>query len=235
MLLTLLQLRFLPPPASGNYFIGFLHKDRAGFPGNSTAIDSIVVQVNEPLPVKMSPLSNKIINGQNKLHWNTYSEQNNNGFQIEQSKDGVQFSSIGFVASKANNGNSQLSIPYEFIIPSSNITGGNLFRLKQIDKDGKSQYSNIINVANKGGSIIINGNPVNDVLQLTVSNNQTQKATIKITDQAGRVLIKNTITLSNGNTFLSQNLTGLSKGIYYITITDQQERNIQRTLVFTKQ
>jgi Secretion system C-terminal sorting domain len=227
--------KYFTPAVSGNYYIGFNHRDKFGFPGNMSDIDSIVVADNGPLPVVMSPLGFTNINNQYKVYWQTYSEQNNQGFQIEQSADGVQFKNIGFVASKANNGNSQLTTLYEFTISSDRLASGNLFRLKQIDKDGKSQYSNIVNVSNKVGSVIINGNPVKDILQLTVGGSQTQKAHIRITDQAGRILIKNMISLNNGSTFLTQNLTGLSKGIYYLTITDQQERPIQAPLAFTKQ
>ncbi len=226
------------PPASGNYYIGFNHKDKPGFPGYSTALDSIVVQVNDPLPVILSPLSFQNSNGSGNLLWKTYSEQNNQKFEILQSADGTQFQPIGQVASKAANGNSQNILPYEFTIPQSLLSSGYFFRLKQIDRDGKSSYSNIIKTGNfigSGRKISINGNPVNDMLYVTARSEKVQKVELKISDQSGRQVYKNTTQFKNGINQLQENLKAISNGIYYLVIIDQQGRPIEAPLIFTKQ
>lgn len=71
---------------------------------------------NDPavLPVFFNAVSAKIINGQLVINWSTGSESNNDHFEIEVSKDGTSFTSIGSVKSQAPNGNSREVINYKF-------------------------------------------------------------------------------------------------------------------------
>lgn len=54
-------------------------------------------------------------NGVSLLSWNTANEINNAGFGIERSANGVNFSNIGFVASKAIEGNTNTAQQYQFV------------------------------------------------------------------------------------------------------------------------
>jgi len=213
------------PPATGNYYMGFNHKDKIGYSGYSTALDSIVVEVNEPLPVNMSALSFVNTNGIFKLLWHTYTEQNNKGFEVQQSINGVTFKTVGNVPTNATDGNSIIMLSYDFIISQNTITNGAFFRLKQIDKDGKSSFSNIITI----------GNPVSNMLNITVTSDQLQKVNLAITDQTGRLVLRPTAQLRIGTTQIQQNLAQITKGNYYITITDQQGKRLQPPMAFTKQ
>ncbi len=230
--------KILNPIVSGNYFIGFNHQDKQGYPGNSTVLDNIVVELNEPLPVNLSPLSYINSSGFISLLWQSYSEHNNQHFEIQQSAEGTQFQRIGQVASKAPNGNSQNILAYDFFVSPALFSTGQFFRLKQIDRDGKSSFSNIINIGNitvSGRRVIINGNPVNDLLSLSVTSTVPQKAQLNITDQTGRQVYKRAVQLSNGANILQENLNILTKGIYYLTITDMQGKPVENPVAFTKQ
>ena len=69
-----------------------------------------------------------------KLLWRTESETNNAGFEVELSRDGIHFSSIGFVPSLSSNSVSSLS--YDFDVLSIAQGGTYYFRLKILAKDG---------------------------------------------------------------------------------------------------
>ncbi|MGE9310121.1 hypothetical protein ACLOAU_00625 [Niabella sp. CJ426] len=71
---------------------------------------------NDPLvlPVNFGSITAKIINGQLLVEWNTLKESNNDHFEIEASVDGVNFTKIGTVQSKALNGNSEQALQYQF-------------------------------------------------------------------------------------------------------------------------
>jgi hypothetical protein len=78
-----------------------------------------------------------------RLAWETAEEQNNKGFDVErQEKDG-SFISVGFVPSANKGGNSSNKTDYIFV--DNNIPSGEevRYRIRQVDLDGKSDYSTI--------------------------------------------------------------------------------------------
>ncbi len=95
-----------------------------------------------PLPVTWSFFDGYHQDGQNYIEWHTATELNNSGFEVQRSADGVAFDSIGFVA---GNGTSRLPNTYNFI-DSAPSYGWNYYRLKQIDLDGRIDYSRLIPV-----------------------------------------------------------------------------------------
>ncbi|HRN49102.1 MAG TPA: hypothetical protein PKW69_13800, partial [Niabella sp.] len=54
------------------------------------------------------------VNGQLIVNWSTMTESDNSLFEVEISKDGVNFTKIGEVNSKATEGNSNQAISYDF-------------------------------------------------------------------------------------------------------------------------
>jgi alpha-amylase len=92
------------------------------------------------LPVNLLSFTGTQKNRDVLLKWNTGSEINNKGFNIEKSVDGVHFINIGFVKATAN---PLTTNSYEFTDQSvyNKIV---YYRLQQVDLDGKINYSNIL-------------------------------------------------------------------------------------------
>jgi hypothetical protein len=67
-----------------------------------------------PLPVDFGDISSEFKNGSLFVSWKTLSETNNKEFFIEASKDGKNWVAIGTVASKAADGNSDVTLEYNF-------------------------------------------------------------------------------------------------------------------------
>lgn len=96
---------------------------------------------DDPLPVELSSFTAKMVNQKIILNWSTATEINNYGFEVER-KSISDWEIIGFVQ---GNGNSNSPKNYSF--DDENVLQGNLqYRLKQIDNDGKINYSNIVEV-----------------------------------------------------------------------------------------
>lgn len=100
------------------------------------------IDANTVLPVELvyltaSPIDNKFI----RLNWKTASEFNNKGFQIERSTDGTQFTAIGWV-----NGQGNSNIPVTYIFNDNDVQAdiAYYYRLKQIDYNQHSTFSNIV-------------------------------------------------------------------------------------------
>ncbi len=95
-------------------------------------------------PVELVAFSAKMINNAVKLYWQTATEVNNYGFEIEKKNcnDEAVWEKIGFV-NGAGNSNS----PKEYSFYDENINSGKfIYRLKQIDLDGIYEYSKTVEV-----------------------------------------------------------------------------------------
>jgi len=99
------------------------------------------------LPVELSSFSASLIGSNIKLSWNTETEVNNYGFDIERKVGSLQptvgnWEKIGFV-----NGNGNSNSPKDYSFVDDKISGGRYsYRLKQTDNDGHFEYSKAIEV-----------------------------------------------------------------------------------------
>ncbi|GMU87432.1 MAG: hypothetical protein AMXMBFR48_26730 [Ignavibacteriales bacterium] len=100
---------------------------------------------NTPLPVELIAFRGYATESGVKLNWQTATEVNNYGFEIHRSVKGsdADWEDIGFVI---GNGNSNSEKSYSFTDGSVAPGIKYLYRLKQIDTDGKFEYSQQVSV-----------------------------------------------------------------------------------------
>ena len=179
----------------------------------------MAVQTNNLMPVSIGLFKGEMSNGIAQLNWTTATEINNKGFYVERSSNGLNFSPIAFVSSKANNGNSSNQVDYLFA-DNKTLGGKNYYRLQQMDNDGKFNYSKTIivnNIKNDFTALLIN-NPIKDKIQLNVYSNASKKIQITVHDHAGKLLMAQQALVNNGNNLISLNAASISKGILLINI-----------------
>jgi hypothetical protein len=188
-------------------------------------IGSIRVATNwndGPLPVTLSSFEGFAGENGNKLSWTTSSEINNKGFEIEKSENAESFEKIGFVAGR---GNSQKRIQYSFF--DNQISGAKTFyRLKQIDIDGKSSYSQIITVGSDRIEISVSPNPFNNTISLQ-SNQLNRAITAEVIDITGKTKIS---IQGEVNEKVEIDTQHLSKGVYFIRIQDGETTQTKRII-----
>ena len=141
----------------------------------------------------------------NLITWKTTSETNNSGFDIERSADAKTFEKIGFVD---GNGDSRDNKTYNFT--DQNPSSTTYYRLKQIDYDGKFEYSRIISVKNDLSGISIYPNPAGN--QLFVKDLQKEES-VTMRNSAGQTILHQTLLPKQ-----PVNTTHISNGLYTITI-----------------
>jgi hypothetical protein len=136
----------------------------------STSLPNTVIhKINNPcylLPVSLKLFIAEKNEESVLLKWVTASESLNKGFYIERREGGRDWVTIAFVNSKAKGGNSQSELEYTYLDPL--ITHSIIqYRLKQIDIDGKFQYSAIRVIGNDGrNELTIFPNPSNGNLNI---------------------------------------------------------------------
>ena len=148
---------------------------------------------------------------------------------MQRSATGSNFISIGNIVAK---GESSVIVNYAFtdITP---IKGNNFYRLKQVDKDGKFVYSNIIllKLLQQKASLLVYPNPTADILNIKLTNlSANSKIQISIYDGLGK-LITNKSYLNDTNG-IQISVTTLARGMYTLLINDNNEIS---TLKFLKQ
>lgn len=184
------------------------------------------------LPVTLTEFSGYNMNKNNKLKWTTETEINNDYFIVQKSQNARSFNDIGIVD---GNGNSSIKHSYEYIDREIDFET-NYYRLKQIDFDGKYEYSNVI-VINSSRDLEINiyPNPSKENLYIDLSNIKTETTyTILFSDIIGSVG-KETIKIEkNKNTYVLNNFKNFKPGIYLIQILDENN-NLIKTEKIIKQ
>ena len=162
------------------------------------------------------------------LHWATASEINNSHFEIERSYDGRNFETNGEVS---GNGNSQHRIDYSYTdVSVSNLENTVFYRLKQVDFDGTSEYSDIrvvrFGAVGSGMDFSAYPNPLTDELSVMVSLSNGEAYQIGITDLQRANVHHENHTFTNGIHKL--NTSEWDSGIYILQVaTDQGTQHIK--------
>jgi hypothetical protein len=99
------------------------------------------------LPIELVSFSARAVEvegdgGKVEVTWQTAWERDNDYFEVEKSRDGINFQSIARVEPKGNNGFSN-SIQHYVHYDEQPWLGKNYYRLKQVDFDGTTTYSKI--------------------------------------------------------------------------------------------
>ena len=145
-----------------------------------------VVPYINPVPVEMIYFNAQIQDNASLLKWATATEINNSHFEVQRSTDGKNWQVIGKVE---GNGNSSKIIKYEFT--DHDPLPLNYYRLKQIDYDGKFEYSQTT-IADFGSKkIAINAFPNPTEGKLTISIGRIyvdEDIKIEIIDLKGNVI-----------------------------------------------
>ena len=182
------------------------------------------------LPVTLGAIRIAQKKENNYLTWSTLTEQNNKGFEVQRSIGNTNdFKTIGFVGTRAKDGNSQTEINYSFEDTDVKPGQTHFYRLNQIDFDGKSAFSPVKSI--KPGSIESNLNVYPNPSQgsFTVNTGSTSgKLNIFVMDNTGRV-VNQYMNVSTTNTKISN----LKKGFYTLKIvnTESGEQSAQRVVV----
>lgn len=136
--------------------------------GNINAITNATNCKNVVFPVEWLDIniSNPKNNFQLQLDWILGFENNNTGFWIQSSEDGITFKNIKYESSL---GNTNQVRKYSKIIDNDG-SAYKYFRIQQIDYDGRTSYSSIIHYNSNNVDVIFNYNTNNKILKIETSD-----------------------------------------------------------------
>ena len=178
----------------------------------------VCADVTTPVALGQLAASNNTFG--NTISWSSISETANKGFEVQRSTDGVNFTTIAFVASKALNGNSSATIQYSYIDENPAI-GENYYRVKQVDLNANSSFTNIAKIikglANTDG-LTLYPNPAKDKLNIALNSLNGKKSTITIFNNNGKSVRQISLLGTGSLLNTSVSLDGLANGLYFIKV-----------------
>lgn len=187
----------------------------------------------DPVPVELTSFTANASQSSVVLVWETATEVNNYGFEIERSFDNTNFSTLGFVKGKGSTTEKQI---YSFTDQTS-LTGKTYYRLRQVDFDGRFEYSEVISVENTiPESFSLNQNfpnPFNPSTRIQFSIPQETQVELAIYDATGK-LVENLVSevKAAGYHEVIWNATNNASGIYFAQIkAGKFIKNIKMTLM----
>jgi|WetSurMetagenome_2_1015567.scaffolds.fasta_scaffold124483_2 hypothetical protein len=188
---------------------------------------------NYALPVELNSFYANILDEGVKLNWSTATEVNNFGFEVERTAyNNISWQKIGFIQGY---GNSNSPKEYSFI---DKPNGGSeyRYRLKQIDIDGKYEYSPEVEVKLETPidfSVKQNyPNPFNPTTKIEFSTPSDNNVEIKIYNALGmevRTLLNEN--RQAGTHSIEFNASNLSSGIYFYKIVSGNYSEIKKMIL----
>lgn len=190
-------------------------KITSGLGSGSMVITKLTAPFCAPLPVTFKTFNATRLNNITvALKWETTTEINNNGFVVERNTGTADWQLVTFINTQASGGNSNDPIQYTFNDMNSS-KGITQYRIKQVDIDGKSKFSEIRAVRGneQKSKIIIYPNPSIDGRVTIVFEDQPGTRNITITDMSGR-MVHQWYGVSNNTLQVNQ----LSAGMYMLRV-----------------
>ncbi len=149
----------------------------------------------------------------NRLAWKVTNSINNRGFEVERKYEGeANFSNIGFVPASGN-----ITAEYGFTDQNLNLSKQvAVYRLKQVDLDGKFKYSDQLPIRRSqlGKFIYFVSASDNSVFVRAGSKPGIQNVLVSIYDAQGRVLKSGTYKYED----MTFDISGYTRGVYFIRI-----------------
>lgn len=186
-----------------------------------------------PLPVELKSFTAHLIGKSIVLKWQTESEKDNYGFDVERRTNDKSWEKIGFVA---GNGNSNSPKNYSYTDKTAAAVGKYSYRLKQIEANGSYSYSKEVEVeVGTPTDFALEQNypnpfnpatrisyqlPIQSHVQIDVFNSIGEKVAVLVNEvkEAGYYEIE-------------FNAASLSSGIYFYSIRANEFLNVRKMTV----
>lgn len=219
--------------AAGTYIVNLTVTDTLG----CSVDNSLIIDVNTctPLPVGLINFKAELSDDKERvdLEWVTNSEQNNDFFTIEKSRNGSDWEKL----KEVNGAGNSTTIQYYQSIDDAPHLPTTYYRLKQTDFNGEYSFSDIVSTTNDAsiqGSLIadISPNPAKDYLSFEYAGSDFNEAiTINVFNQLGQLVSSEEISEIHKNMKIVINTRELGNGVYHLGITQQNRNEVQKFVV----
>ena len=175
---------------------------------------------SQALPVELLSFNGDCNDGQVNLSWQTATEHNSDYFEVEKSRDGMNWQVLTTVNAA---GNSTQLLNYQ-TVDAHAMEGNNYYRLTQVDIDGTTKTYDVINVSCSGsgkGYFSAYPNPSTGSFQVILNDkNLVGTGVLNVKDTKGAAILNRMIEVKPGINMFSVTDLNLAPGVYYIQIVN---------------
>jgi hypothetical protein len=176
----------MTPTIGANMYIKWTQDPQGGGPNGMLTLQTIVPDILTP--VQLTSFVAGKVGSRVQLAWKTATEINNFGFDVERKANEAEWETIGFVR-----GHGTVNTPQSYSFsdaPPATAQGVVSYRLRQIDRDGKTEYSPVVSVTMAAvktfGLLSAYPNPFNPTTTLSFTLPEASSVTLAIFDKTGR-------------------------------------------------
>ncbi len=195
---------------------------------------TILRGTNLPLPVELTSFTASVRNNMVNLNWETATEVDNYGFDIERKDNNSNWTKIGFVEGHTTSNSPKY---YAFSDKPSGSTKFS-YRLKQIDNDGKFEYSKEVEVLidNLPNGYLLEQNypnPFNPETSIKFVLKENTKATLKVYNLMGELVATLFDGIADAGRYYDIKFTGtnLASGFYIYTLDAGKYRQTRKMML----
>ena len=177
----------------------------AGYTGS---FSPFIVGTPGVIPIELLYITAKAVNNKNVVSWETATEINNKGYDVQRKTANGTWASIGFVDG-ANK-------PSTYTFEDKGPLSISYYRLRQVDFDGKETLSKVVSVSqSQKGKVRLSPNPTSDNVNIMLSDNDPSvSTTVTVYDLVGKQVLQQK-TAANA---LELDMSNLAKGVYLVKI-----------------
>lgn len=217
-------------PISSSSVVSSVNANMSGIASNP---GNVTVGSCASLPVELTQFRAEGQKDQVELYWQTASEINNAGFDLQRSSDGRNFTSIAWIEGYGTTSETQ---SYYHVDTAVRPGKTYYYRLRQMDHDGQYEFSDMIVATteekgqNNGAGHFFPNPSRNGIVQLDLSVVQEAEWTATVFDITGRQLHTEIRLLEEGKNRLNFDFSTLDAGTYYVKLQGG-ERQLYRKLI----
>ncbi len=198
----------------------------AGFPSNGPMVGPITLQ-NSVIPIELISFAANTESYGVDLNWSTASEKNFDFFQIERASDGISFETIGTVSGA---GFSTTRLYYSFV--DEEVRSGKFYyRLKNVDRDGSFEYSNIVSIEKRSANwVSVYPNPLNSDQTVEIAFHTAEVAPVNMSmvDMHGRPVSQSILQQTKNQVSLGNNVP---TGVYLLRLASANRQEVIKIVV----
>jgi len=192
------------------------------------------------LPVELASFEGTATENGVRLTWQTASETNNAGFEIQrksdQSRENTGWKQIGYVESKVQDGTTTEAKSYTYMATGLPV-GTHQFRLRQVDLDGSSTLTDPISVTVQMQEAVKLTTPAPNPVSVTATFSFAVKKQVEATIRLYNTLGQQIATLYNGRPQAGElqtariDASGLPSGTYFLQLQSEGQTRTQKLTV----
>ena len=179
-----------------------------------------IAEGSSALPVELTAFNANCTEIGTTINWQTASEHNSATFEVEKSRDGINWSVVETIVAAGS-----LSTLLDYtVVDSDKTTGVVYYRLNQIDLDGASKIYGPISAncfETTDFTATVFPNPASGMITIEMNAPKAQTVSIQICGTDGKVIEQIANTIEEGTTQIPLSIATLKAGVYTVKVNGE--------------